>query len=74
MKCRSCGHENPDDAHFCQKCGTSMGEPRSAPMFTKGGKVWWYPIGVWAILSAFFLFIDAAASGAITWSVWPVGI
>ena len=22
--CRSCGHRNPDEAHFCANCGTSL--------------------------------------------------
>lgn len=35
---------------------------------------WWYPIGVWVILSAFFLFLDASFTHAVTWSVWPIGI
>ena len=35
---------------------------------------WWYPIGVWVILSGFFAFIDLTTAHAITWSVWPVGI
>ena len=35
---------------------------------------WWYPIGVWVILSAFFAFIDLATTHTITWSVWPIGI
>ena len=25
MKCSKCGHENADDAKFCQKCGNSIG-------------------------------------------------
>jgi len=35
---------------------------------------WWYPIGVWVILSGFFAFIDVTATRTITWSVWPIGI
>ena len=35
---------------------------------------WWYPVGVWVILSAFFAFMDLATTHAITWSVWPIGI
>lgn len=37
-------------------------------------RAWWYPIGVWVILAAFFLFIDLSTDGQVTWSVWPVGI
>ena len=37
-------------------------------------RAWWYPIGVWVIFSAFFLFIDLAATRTVTWSVWPIGI
>lgn len=25
MYCTACGHRNPDDAHFCALCGTSLG-------------------------------------------------
>ena len=35
---------------------------------------WWYPIGVWVVLAAFFAFIDLTTSHAITWSIWPIGI
>ena len=24
MLCRNCGHRNPDEAHFCANCGTSL--------------------------------------------------
>ena len=37
-------------------------------------RAWWYPIGVWVILSAFFLFLDLASTHAVTWSIWPIGI
>jgi zinc-ribbon domain len=35
---------------------------------------WWFPIGVWAILSVFFLFADVMVTHGISWSVWPVGV
>jgi hypothetical protein len=35
---------------------------------------WWYPIGVWVILAAFFAFIDLSVTHTVTWSVWPIGI
>lgn len=35
---------------------------------------WWYPIGVWVILSAFFAFLDLVTTHTITWSIWPIGI
>lgn len=25
--CTQCGHENPDDAHFCANCGTALSRP-----------------------------------------------
>ncbi len=37
-------------------------------------RAWWYPIGVWVILSGFFLFVDLVMNHTVTWSVWPVGI
>ena len=30
MKCVNCGHENPSDAKFCGRCGTSMTAPAPA--------------------------------------------
>jgi hypothetical protein len=35
---------------------------------------WWFPIGVWAVLSAFFLFTDTMTTRSVSWSVWPVGV
>ena len=50
--------------------------PVPPPMVYPPGRhrAWWYPIGVWVILSAFFAFIDLAGSRTISWSVWPIGI
>src|SRR5205085_10554984 len=31
MTCRSCGHENPDDANFCGNCGTALAAERECP-------------------------------------------
>ncbi len=36
--------------------------------------LWWYPIGVWVILSGFFAFLDLVSTHTITWSIWPIGI
>ncbi len=36
--CSRCGHQNPDDAHFCSNCGQSLtpvAEPRSSGETTK---------------------------------------
>jgi len=37
-------------------------------------RAWWYPIGVWFILSAFFLFVDVVPDARVDWSYWPIGI
>lgn len=37
-------------------------------------RAWWYPIGVWFLLSLFFLFLDLMTTRAVTWSYWPIGI
>lgn len=49
---------------------------RSAPLVFAPlrPRAWWYPIGVWVILSAFFLFLDVATDRGIDWSYWPIGI
>ena len=33
--CSKCGHQNPDDAEFCSKCGGGLHTPKAAP-----GKDW----------------------------------
>ncbi|NIN70208.1 MAG: zinc-ribbon domain-containing protein [Anaerolineae bacterium] len=74
MECSNCGSENPEDSRFCQMCGASFTRPTRDRYLSKGGRAWWYPIGLWAILSAFFLFVELMAWGGINWSLWPVGI
>ncbi len=32
-------------------------------------RAWWHPLGVFVILSAFFLVLDASATGRLTWSL-----
>jgi uncharacterized membrane protein YhaH (DUF805 family) len=39
---------------------------------SRGRKKWWYGIGVVVILCVFFIGMDVAQHGTITWSVWPV--
>jgi len=36
-------------------------------------RAWWYPIGVWVILSAFFLFIDLLSAG-VDFAYFVIGI
>ena len=52
--------------------------PSAPPMFYPPARphLWWYPIGVWVILSAIFVFMDLATNPAhtISWSIWPIGI
>jgi predicted ATPase/class 3 adenylate cyclase len=31
LTCTNCGHENPDDARFCSRCGTPLGEAATGP-------------------------------------------
>ncbi len=54
----------------------SVPPPTVPPMYypPTRGRVWWYPMGVWVILAAFFVFMDLSTTSRITWSVWPVGI
>ncbi len=48
--------------------------PRPAVYPPSQHHAWWYPIGVWVVLAAFFAFIDVMTTQRITWSVWPIGI
>ena len=43
MRCGNCGHENPDEAKFCVRCGTSL-EPE--PERKAGRKGWYVAIGI----------------------------
>ncbi len=89
MFCSRCGSRNDDDAKYCEKCGADLSTmPRppapaaptapTAPvpvMYPPAHQhAWWYPIGVWVVLAAFFAFLDTMTTHAITWSVWPIGI
>jgi uncharacterized membrane protein YhaH (DUF805 family) len=38
----------------------------------RGGKKWWYGIGVMIMFCVFFLGMDFMMNGKITWSIWPV--
>jgi len=77
-----CDHCGADLSLMPRAPGTAPAQaPRPAPnppapMYYPPARTraWWYPIGVWVILAAFFVFIDVATTGRITWSVWPVGI
>ncbi len=87
MYCPNCAAENDDDAKYCEKCGAAL--PVSRPAVesvaspTRWERVyirsprsaWWYPLGAWAILSAFFLFLDLVGrDGTVDWAYWPIGI
>lgn len=37
-------------------------------------RAWWYPIGVWVLLSSFFLFVDLVPGDGIGWAHWPIGV
>src|SRR5438270_621478 len=52
MRCRECGHHNPDDANYCGKCGTRLvpevacpncgrekGEPYLVSQYMAGGSL-----------------------------------
>lgn len=89
MYCASCGAKNDDDAAFCERCGSDLrGAPRPAGAPTPAAapqapavvyaptrtRAWWYPIGVWVILSAFVLFVDFMEGGGLAWAWWVIGI
>ena len=80
MICRACATWNREDARFCKACGRTLddvpvaGSPRSMP----GPRIppppawrpraWWHGIGVFAILAAFLVFVDASMDATVTWS------
>lgn len=80
MNCPSCGTEYAPGDRFCLKCGAAVPPPAPTPMAPGAPHAagrepsWWYPIGVWAVLTAFFLFIDLTTTGRISWAQWPIGI
>jgi len=43
--------------------------PYVGPLRPSRPRVWWHPLGVFAILAAFFLFVDYAGEGRVSWSL-----
>lgn len=39
MKCLKCGHNNKDDAKFCEKCGNQLKQTKESPRNTFWGKL-----------------------------------
>lgn len=37
-------------------------------------RAWWYPIGVWLLLSLFFVVVDLIPGDGIGWAYWPIGL
>src|SRR5574340_1496595 len=37
-------------------------------------RAWWYPMGVWVLLAAFFAFVDLTTTHTISLSILPIGI
>ena len=77
--CEKCGADlsaMPRPAAVAPAAAAPPAPPVAPPMVYPPSHhhAWWYPIGVWVILAAFFAFIDLATTHSITWSVWPIGI
>src|SRR3972149_4732348 len=80
MICRTCATWNREDARFCKACGRTLddvpvaGSPRSMPgphippPPAWRPRAWWHGIGVFAILAAFLVFVDASMDATVTWS------
>lgn len=62
MHCRHCGTKNPENVLFCKACGAGLrpGGRGPLPPARAGAtpRVWWYWLGVAAILTPFFFFVD----------------
>ena len=82
--CPACGAANREGASFCKACGRALrpgavpgaspapARPPARPVLVPppaGPRVWWHGLGVFTILAGFLLFIDAATTGRVTWSV-----
>jgi hypothetical protein len=90
IRCPSCAVESEPDARYCDGCGAELGvqapagpgEPRPArpeatPLVVYAPvrpRAWWYPIGVWVVLSAFFLFVDLVPGDGLGWAHGPIGV
>ena len=71
--CEKCAQQNPDDALFCQQCGTPFSAPVSGPALSDDGEIWRAFIGPNAD-RYFEQFRKFTAGGtprfALTWH-WP---
>lgn len=89
MYCSTCGAHNDGDAKFCERCGAVLPATPGVPAVSSAPsaalrrpvvypparpRAWWYPIGVWLLLAAFFLFVDLVSGAGVDWAFWPIGI
>ncbi|MGQ0796769.1 MAG: zinc-ribbon domain-containing protein [Methanobacteriota archaeon] len=75
--CERCGADLPATSRPpASPTATAGPASPSAPVVYRPARprAWWYPIGVWMLLGAFFLFVDLVSGGGVDWAYWPVGV
>jgi hypothetical protein len=65
---------SPTNEVAAAEVALSSAAPRSFVYAPARRHAWWFPIGVWAIISAFFASVDVATTHMVSWSVWPIGV
>lgn len=75
--CERCGMDLASRPRASNASSTEPAPTRAMPPVVyppARPRPWWYPIGVWLLLAAFFLFVDLVSGGGVDWAYWPIGI
>lgn len=70
MKCPKCGHENSNEASFCEQCGNSlMKEINSKPSNINNKKLWFIIGGVAVVIAIVIMIIIFSGNPIVgTWA------
>ena len=73
MKCTQCGHDNPEDAQFCNSCGAALGAA-TARGFGRAIKVWLVGSLVGLVTGLSFSLVEDALTTDLMLDLWELGV
>ena len=73
MKCTQCGHDNPEDAQFCNSCGAALGAA-TARGFGRAIKVWLVGGLVGLVTGLSFTLVHDALTTDLSLDLWELGV
>ena len=73
MKCPQCGHDNPEDAQFCNSCGAALGAA-TARGFGRAIKVWLVGSLVGLVTGLSFSLVEDALTTDLMFDLWELGV